>query len=213
VADGRIQHIEVQVEIAEGIRQRRPRQEAGEPFRDLPNWDRSNGRPLQKRRLWRIEVPGAKQKGGLGRDGLKSGHGGPQVMPTQAHRHGEAHAIQEARRGSLRRIVVAVGIEPEGGAASGCQATQGAHCRVAIAAEYQRKVTGAPSGPNGSGQSPGQFERGPDFGGWVRWVILDNVDGGNNVSLTFEVTREPGTEEMLGAGPAAPGALARIVWD
>ena len=40
-------------------------------------------------------------------------------MPTQTHRHGEAHAIQEARRGSLWRIAVAVGIEPEGGTASG----------------------------------------------------------------------------------------------
>ena len=72
-------------------------------------------------------------------------------MPTQTRRHGEAHAIQEARRGSLWRIAVAVGIEPEGGTASGRQAAQGAHCRVAIAAEHQRKVTGGPSGPNGSG--------------------------------------------------------------
>jgi hypothetical protein len=40
-------------------------------------------------------------------------------MPTQTDRHGEAHAIQEARRGSLWRIAVAVGIEPEGGTASG----------------------------------------------------------------------------------------------
>src|SRR5439155_1896894 len=59
VADGRIQHIDVQVEIAEGIRQRRPRQEAREPFRDLTDWDASNGRALQERRLWRIEVPSA----------------------------------------------------------------------------------------------------------------------------------------------------------
>jgi hypothetical protein len=59
VADGRIQHIDVQVEIAEGIRQRRPRQEARELFRDLTDWDGSNGRALQKRRLWRIEVPSA----------------------------------------------------------------------------------------------------------------------------------------------------------
>jgi hypothetical protein len=60
-------------------------------------------------------------------------------MPTQTHRHGEAHAIQEARRGSLWRIAVAVGIEPEGGTASGRQAAQGAHCRVAITAEHQRE--------------------------------------------------------------------------
>ena len=59
VADGRIQHIDVQVEIAEGIRQRRPRQGAQEPFRDLTDWDGSNGRALQKRPLWRIEVPSA----------------------------------------------------------------------------------------------------------------------------------------------------------
>jgi len=39
------------------------------------------------------------------------------------------------------------------------------------------------------------------------------VDGGNYVSLTLEVSREPGTEEVLGAGAAAPGALAGIVWD
>jgi hypothetical protein len=74
-------------------------------------------------------------------------------------------------------------------------------------------VTCDPSGPNGSGQSPGQFERGPDFSGWVRWVILDHVDGGNYVSLTMEMSREPGTEEVLGAGSAARGALARIVRD
>src|SRR4029453_4725097 len=91
------------------------------------------------------------EKKGLGRDRLKSWHGGSQVMLTQTHRHGEAHAIQEARRGSLWRIAVAVGIEPEGGPVSGRQAAQGAHCRVAIAAEHQRKVTGGPSGPNGSG--------------------------------------------------------------
>jgi hypothetical protein len=72
-------------------------------------------------------------------------------MPTQTHRHGEAHAIQETRRGSLWGVAVAVGIEPEGGAASGHQAAQGAHCRVAIAAHYQRKVTGGPSRPNGNG--------------------------------------------------------------
>ena len=59
VADGRIQHIDVQVEIAERIFQRRPRQEVRELFRDLTDWDGSNGRPLQKRRLWRIEVPSA----------------------------------------------------------------------------------------------------------------------------------------------------------
>ena len=46
VADGRIQHIDVQVEIAEGIRQRRPGQEAGERFRDVSHWDGSNRRPL-----------------------------------------------------------------------------------------------------------------------------------------------------------------------
>ncbi len=59
VADGRIKHIDVQVEIAEGIRQRCPRQEAREPFGDLTDWDGSNGQPLQKRRLWRIDVPSA----------------------------------------------------------------------------------------------------------------------------------------------------------
>ena len=59
VADGRIQHIDVQVEIAEGICHRRPRQESREPFRDLTDWDGSNGRPLQKRHLWWIEVPSA----------------------------------------------------------------------------------------------------------------------------------------------------------
>jgi len=74
-------------------------------------------------------------------------------------------------------------------------------------------VTGGPSGPNGSGQSPGEFERGSDFGRWVRRIILDDVDSGNYVSLTLEVSREPGTDEVLGPGPAAPGALAGIVWD
>ena len=44
-------------------------------------------------------------------------------------------------------------------------------------------------------------------------IILDDVDGGNYVSLTLEVSREPGTDEVLGPGPAAPGALAGIVWD
>src|SRR5262249_45889619 len=39
MADGWIQHIHVQVEIAECIRQRRARQEAREPFRDLTDWD------------------------------------------------------------------------------------------------------------------------------------------------------------------------------
>src|SRR5262249_44248998 len=58
-ANGWIQHIDVQVEIAERICQRRPRQEGRELFRDLTDWDGSNGRPLQKRRLWRIEVPSA----------------------------------------------------------------------------------------------------------------------------------------------------------
>src|SRR5262245_7482437 len=119
VADGRIQHIDVQVEIAEGICQWRPRQKAGKLFRYLIDWDGSNSRPLQKRRFWRIEVPSAEEKSGLGRDRLKSWHGGSQVMPAQTHRHGEAHAIQEARRGSLGRIAVAVGIEPEGGTVSG----------------------------------------------------------------------------------------------
>jgi hypothetical protein len=46
VADGRIQHIDVQVEIAKGIRQRRARQETREPFRDLVDWDGSNARLL-----------------------------------------------------------------------------------------------------------------------------------------------------------------------
>jgi hypothetical protein len=35
VADGRIQHIDVQVEIAEGICQRRPRQETRAPSRKV----------------------------------------------------------------------------------------------------------------------------------------------------------------------------------
>jgi hypothetical protein len=78
---------------------------------------------------------------------------------------------------------------------------------------YERKVTGCPSGPNGSGQSPVQFERCPDFSRWICRVILDHVDGGNYVSLTVKVSRESGTEEVLGTGPAAPGASAGIVRD
>ena len=47
----------------------------------------------------------------------------------------------------------------------------------------------------------------------VRRVILDDVNGGNYVSLTLEVIREPGTDEVLGPGPAAPTSLAGIVRD
>ena len=39
------------------------------------------------------------------------------------------------------------------------------------------------------------------------------MDGGNYVSLTLEVSREPGTDEVFGPGPAAPTALAGIVRD
>ena len=74
-------------------------------------------------------------------------------------------------------------------------------------------MTRGPSGANGGSQSPGQFECGPDFSCWVLRVVLQGVNGGNYMSLTLEVSSEPGAEEVLGAGPAAPGALARIVRD
>jgi hypothetical protein len=61
-------------------------------------------------------------------------------------------------------------------------------------------------------QTPGQFERGANLGGMLGGIVLHDVDGGDHMPEPLEVAREPGPEQVVGAGAAAPTAMAGIVW-
>jgi hypothetical protein len=65
VADRRIQDVEVEVKVADGIGQLCLGQEVGEVAGDLADLNHSDGRLPQECGFGRIEIPGAQEEGGL----------------------------------------------------------------------------------------------------------------------------------------------------
>jgi len=62
-------------------------------------------------------------------------------------------------------------------------------------------------------KTPRQFERGANLGGVMGRVVFQNLDGSDHMPEALEVVREPGPQQVFGAGSAAPTAVAGIVWN
>ena len=62
-------------------------------------------------------------------------------------------------------------------------------------------------------KTPGQLERGANLGRGMGRVVFQDLDGSDHMPEALEVAQEPGPEQVLGAGSAAPSAVAGIVWN
>ena len=62
-------------------------------------------------------------------------------------------------------------------------------------------------------KTPGQLERGANLGRGMGRVVFQDLDGRDHMPEALEVAQEPGPEQVLGAGSAAPSAVAGIVWN
>ena len=106
-----------------------------------------------------------------------------------------------------------MGIEPEDRPARRRQAGKRPDGRVAVAGKDQGEPAGSPGGAHRNGESPGQFKRSADLGGWLGRVVLDDLELGDDMAIALQVCDETGVHEVLGAGAAAPAATRGIVGD
>ncbi len=95
--------------------------------------------------LARVEVAAAGVHTGAGVDGLAT-RLRPRLSVRDPARHRQRHAVEEAARRGRRRVVVAVGVEPDDGGRAGAQARGHAEGDVAVATHDDRLRAAADRG-------------------------------------------------------------------
>jgi hypothetical protein len=92
----------------------------------------------------------------------------PGIDPVSFFQHrpvsyADAHSVQKARRGCLRRVRFAVGIEPDHACSVASATTNTPDRRIAVSGEYERKPAALHGNTNGLRDHPGELERTADL--------------------------------------------------
>jgi hypothetical protein len=103
-------------------------------------------------------------------------------------------------------------VEPEDGAWVRGQGTEEPdRTDVAIAAEDDREVAGAPGLAGGGGHATHELEGSPNLGRGSIRAIFDDLGGRDVMSLLLQVLKETLAEEVLGAVASPPVAASSVI--
>jgi hypothetical protein len=159
--------------------------------------------------LSRIEVPSPEKGGVIGGEGREAGHRVGELAPAVAQEHRVPHAVEEAGRGRLGGVQVAVGVEPEHAGSGRAESGRQAEADAAVAGEHHREAPPLQDLAHRLGGAPHEGDAGRDLG--VEALRQEHLGYFDLVPRLGEALGEPVGDEVAGARAHADVQVAGVV--